>query len=163
MWGRLETCGRLSIGLPGDDTRGPPFGCWLSPLRSFRLRQTVPVAGVVLHDRLHAVEPVGGRRSELDAFRVELLVRLAAVAGLQNAPIEPALLQQSPDRGRGLGLYVGAVHLHQDDLQIGLALGTDREPAKTVIHLGVHANLEAEYVRVEVLGRVLIENVDRGV
>src|SRR5262245_50616054 len=54
------------------------------------LRHAEPVAGVVLEEGLDAVGALLGRRQELDAAGLELLVGLAAIVGVEDAAAEHA-------------------------------------------------------------------------
>src|ERR1700719_1861453 len=74
---------------PGESYRRTLLAARSLPfLRAFRLGHAKPIPRVVFHNRLDAIELLFGRRCELDSFRLQLLVRLAAIARLQHSSIQ---------------------------------------------------------------------------
>src|SRR5579871_1639097 len=140
------------------------------PLHVFWLGHAEPVAKGIAEHGFHAIELIFGRRKKFHAFGLHLFVRLATVSGLEYSRAECAFLHQPADEFHVLRLdflYVGAFkrrwrHLHENNLEIGLALGTHREPAETVRHGLVHAYFKPKFIDVKILGYVLIENKDCG-
>ena len=59
-----------------------------------RFGHAEPIAGVVLQDRFDAVELLLRRGEKLDTLRLELIVCLAAIAGLEHASVQLALRQK---------------------------------------------------------------------
>src|SRR5262249_12704685 len=75
----------------------------------------------------------------------------------------PRLDQFADLRGRPRRRHRPLGRLHQDDLQIGLALGPDRQPAEAAVHGVVGAHLHPQLVAVERQGLVLVQHPDRHV
>src|SRR5262249_7218648 len=95
-----------------------------------------------------------------------LFIRLAAIGSLKNSGAKRAFFHQLADR-----LYIlransvgaaefrdGRSHLHQNDLQIGLAFGANGEPTETVGHGLIHLHVKAQLVYIKVFGHVLVDH-----
>ena len=128
------------------------------------LGEAEPVPRVVLHDGFDAIELLFGWRDELDALLAQTLVVAVDVVCLEHADTEGASLDQRLHLFGRLGAerWAGG-YPHQDDLEVGLSLGTQSQPAKVVGHGHVGTHFEAELVAVELEGLFLISDVDRRV
>src|ERR1051326_3455924 len=129
-----------------------------------RLRQAESIPGWVLENRFDAVELVLRRRQEFDTLGRQLFVRLVAIGGLEHpgSPEVAAGEQVLNLRGRRRVIPAIRADLHENELELGLCLGPDRQPAEAV-ELLVHAELEAELLNVKLAGGVLIGYIQSGV
>src|SRR4029077_18070930 len=127
-----------------------------------RLCEAEPVSGIVPHQCLDPVELLFWRGQKFHAFGLKLFVGLAAIARLEDATAKLAPGEQVAQSCRHIRLHVWAIHLHENKLQVGLPFRTNGEPAKAIVHRGIHANIEAQFVNVKVARRVLIEHVYGG-
>src|SRR5579864_8961658 len=134
------------------------------------LSHTEPISKGIAEHGFNAIKLIFWRRKKFYAFGLHFFVGLAAVGGLKHSCAECAFLHQ-PANGFDVlrldFLHGGAFkrrrrHLHENDLEIGLALGAHREPAETVGHGLVHAYFKPKFVDVEIFGYILIENKDCG-
>src|SRR5262249_16890099 len=128
----------------------------------FGLGHAEPVAGIVLHQCLDAVEVIGGLGKKLDAPGLELCEGLAAVVHMEDTHAEGAGLYELLEGRHMLGCKHWAfLHCHQDAFHLRLGFRPYREPAEAVVHSCVGAHLESELVAVEFQGGVLVQNIDR--
>src|ERR1700730_13916145 len=119
------------------------------------LVEAEPVPGIVTKQGLDAVGPLGRRLQEGNALAFQLLVRGADVVGLHDTGSHHALGNQPKEH---LGVLLAEhrrLRAGQEDVEVGLVLRADSEPAEPV-HGRVAAYLEAELLRVERLGAVLV-------
>src|SRR5437870_4174657 len=157
---RLTRCALLFVEL--FSLRRIAFRAEVSSLARLALGQAEPVPRVVAKDRLDPIRPVRRLLQELDTLLRELVISPLAIVRLHRSRPELSSRDQCGDRFRGLVVDHWRARLREDDLEVGLILRADRQPAK-VVHRGVSAYLEAKLFRVELLGRVLIEDPDRRV